>query len=63
MRRFYESLTREDEVRPADLIFVIAGAMERKQYGLDLFRAGVSPKLLLSVGRFEVRKMRRLAVS
>ena len=60
LRRFYETLTREDEVRPADLIFVIAGGMERKQYGLDLFRAGVSPKLLLSVGRFEVRKMRRL---
>ena len=58
--RFYESLTLEDEVRAADLIFVMAGRMERKQYGLDLFRAGVAPKLLLSVGRFEVRKMRKL---
>ena len=32
--------------------------MERKPYGLELYRAGFAPRLLLSVGRFEVSKMR-----
>ena len=49
-----------DPVRDADLIFVIAGRMERKQYGLQLFKAGWAPKLILSIGRFEVSKMSRL---
>jgi hypothetical protein len=56
----YQRLTRNDTPRPADLIFVMAGRMERKQYGLDLFRAGFAPRLLLSVGRFEVRRMRAI---
>src|ERR1035438_7158796 len=57
--RFYESLTRNDSVQPVDLIFVMAGRMERKHYGLELYRAGVAPQLVLSVGRFEVSKVRR----
>lgn len=57
MDRFYEALTRNDPPEPVDLIFVIAGRMERKQYGLDLYRAGFAPRLLLSIGRFEVSKM------
>jgi hypothetical protein len=59
---FYDSLTRDDAGQPADLIFVMAGRMERKQFGLELFRAGISPRLVLSVGRFEVRKMRSLGL-
>lgn len=58
--RLYESLTWNDGVKPADLIFVMAGRMERKQYGLELYRAGVAPRLVLSVGRFEVNKMSKL---
>ena len=56
----YQRLIRNDTPRPADLIFVMAGRMERKQYGLDLFRAGFAPRLLLSVGRFEVSRMRSI---
>ena len=56
--RLYDSLTRNDPVRPVDLIFVLAGRMERKPYGLALYRAGLAPRLLLSVGRFEVGRMR-----
>jgi len=55
--RLYENLTRNGSPEPVDLIFVIAGRMERKQYGLDLYRAGFAPRLLLSIGRFEVSKM------
>jgi len=58
--RIYERLTRHDAVQPVDLIFVLAGRMERKHYGLELFRAGVAPRLVLSVGRFEVSKMWKL---
>ena len=58
--RVYESLTRTDSVEPADLLFVMAGRMERKPYGLELYRAGLSPLLVLSVGRFEVSRMGKL---
>jgi hypothetical protein len=34
--------------------------MERKRYGLDIFRSGLSPTLVLSVGRFEVSKLKAL---
>jgi hypothetical protein len=57
LRRWYESLTCHDPVQPVDMIFVVAGRMERKRYGLELFRAGQSPRLVLSVGRFEVSKI------
>src|SRR5258707_15258286 len=58
--RLYATLTRNDAVQPADLIFVLAGRMERKHYGLELYRAGIAPRLLLSVGRFEVSRMHQL---
>jgi hypothetical protein len=58
--KLYESLAVNDIVQPSDLIFVMAGRPERKQYGLQLYRAGVAPQLLLSVGRFEVSRMRSL---
>jgi hypothetical protein len=58
--RLYESLTRSDPPKPADLIFVLAGKMERKQYAMDLYGAGIAPRLLLSIGRFEVSKMRTI---
>jgi hypothetical protein len=51
------SLTLNDPPGPADLIFVLAGRMDRKRCGLDLYRAGEAPRLLLSVGRFEVSRM------
>ena len=56
----YKSLTQNDAVQAADLIFVLAGRMERKHYGLELYRAGMAPRLLLSVGRFEVSRMHQL---
>jgi uncharacterized SAM-binding protein YcdF (DUF218 family) len=55
--RLFESLTRNDPIQPVDLVFVLAGRLERKAYGLELYRAGAAPRLLLSVGRFEVSKM------
>lgn len=40
----------------ADLIFVLAGRENRKVHGLRLYREGWAPRLLLSVGRFEIRR-------
>jgi uncharacterized SAM-binding protein YcdF (DUF218 family) len=34
--------------------------MERKCYGLELYRTGLAPRLTLSVGRFEVSRMSTL---
>ena len=53
-------LFQEDPPQPSDVIFVLAGRPERKVYGLELFRRGIAPRLILSVGRFEVRKMDHL---
>jgi hypothetical protein len=57
LETLYSRLTRADSLQPVDLIFVMAGRMNRKQYGFELYRQGVAPKLVLSVGRFEVSKM------
>jgi hypothetical protein len=53
-------LAPADPVRPADVIFVLAGHMSRKHYALQLFREGVAPKLLFSVGRFEIRRFSKM---
>jgi hypothetical protein len=44
----------------ADLIFVLAGLESRKHWGLQLFRENFAPSILLSVGRFELRKFPNL---
>jgi hypothetical protein len=49
-------LAAQDPVAPCDLIFVLAGVMDRKFYALELFRQGMAPRLILSVGRSEVRQ-------
>ena len=43
---------------PADLIFAIAGRPPRKVHALELFRSGYAPRLLLSFGRFGLRRAR-----
>jgi len=51
-----------DDARPADLIFVLAGRMSRKDYALQLFREGIAPRLLFSVSRFEIRRFSKMAL-
>jgi len=55
LTRACEFLSSHDAPSPCDLIFVLAGRPERKPYGLELLRQKLSPRLILSVGRFEVR--------
>jgi uncharacterized SAM-binding protein YcdF (DUF218 family) len=47
---------------PADAVFVFAGAMERKEYGVALWREGLAPSIVLSVGRFEWRRIPALGL-
>ena len=60
LHRLRNFLFQEDPTQPSDVIFVLAGRPERKVYGLQLFQEGIAARLILSVGRFEVRKMDRL---
>jgi len=55
-------LSLADHARPAALIFVLAGHMSRKDYALQLFREGLAPRLLFSVGRFEIRRFSKMVL-
>jgi hypothetical protein len=37
--------------------------MERKGYGLELFRRGLAPRLILSVGRFEISRLHQIGIT
>jgi hypothetical protein len=49
----YRFLDIESPPQKCDCIFVLAGKPERKIFGIDLWRRGYAPELILSVGRFE----------
>jgi DUF218 domain len=55
-------LSQADPPRGADLIFVLAGRVHRKEYALELFRQGLAPRLLFSVGRFEIRRFSKMSL-
>jgi hypothetical protein len=58
--RIYSWLSASDALQESDVIFVLAGREGRKQFGLQLLQERWAPRLVLSVGRFEVRKFARL---
>ena len=49
-----------DECEKCDVIFVLAGRECRKHFALRLFQQRWAPTLLLSVGRFEIRRFSEL---
>jgi hypothetical protein len=51
-----------DTPEPADLIVALAGRESRKDYALSLYRQSFAPRMLLSTGRFELRRFSQLAV-
>jgi hypothetical protein len=53
-------LTQSDMPYGGDAIFVLAGGQDRKRFGLELFRQGLAPRILLSVSRFEIRRFAEL---
>ena len=56
LERLYDWLSPSGPVSSGDLIFALAGRQSRKVYALELFRLGMGSSLLLSVGRYEIRK-------
>ncbi len=53
--RLHNYLDIASKPEPCDAIFVLAGRQERKVHGVELWRVGYAPELILSVGRFEWR--------
>jgi hypothetical protein len=58
----YEALLYNNSPQSADLIFVLAGRENRKQFGLELFNHGLAPRILFSVARFEIRRFSKLSL-
>ncbi len=61
LERLYDWLSPADPAGSSDLIFALAGRQSRKLYALELFGQGTGKNLLLSVGRFEIRKFAQLS--
>jgi hypothetical protein len=55
-------LVRADSPARADAIFALAGHKSRKVFAIQLFEKGMAPRLLLSVGRFEIRRFPELGL-
>ena len=49
--------------RPINLLFVLAGAKSRKLFGISEFDRGVARRLILSTGRFELRRFPELPIA
>src|SRR5579872_6453467 len=62
LERLYDWLSAADSPGQGNVIFVLAGRQSRKLYALELFRQGAAGTLLMSVGRFEIRKFAQLSV-
>jgi hypothetical protein len=60
MHRLRAWLSTADVPRSADLIFVLAGKVDRKEHALELFRQGLAPRILFSVSRFEIRRFSQM---
>ena len=62
LRWLYDWLATSEVPRPCDVVFVLAGRECRKVFGLQLLNKCWTKTLLLSVGRFEVRRFSSLKV-
>lgn len=56
----YDGVSGSDPQTDGDLIFTLAGLQSRKIYSLELFSQGRAKQILLSVGRFEIRRFSKL---
>src|SRR5260370_17300714 len=62
IRWFYDGLGRMDWGWSGDLIFVHAGLEIRKSFAVELYYRGLAPRILFSVGRYEIRRFVNLAL-
>jgi hypothetical protein len=56
----FDWLVRADPSAHTDAIFVLAGHKSRKVYAIQLLEQGIAPRILFSVGRFEIRRFPEL---
>jgi hypothetical protein len=59
---FFNWLACADPVVHADAIFVLAGLKARKVFAIQLLGQGIAPRVLFSVGRFEIRRFPELGL-
>ena len=62
LERVHRWLSVGEPARKCDAIFVLAGARARKAYALELYRQDYAPLIVLSVARFEIRRMPELSL-
>lgn len=62
LKFLFDWLARADPVVPADAIFVLAGQKSRKLFAIQLLEQGIAPRILFSVGRFEIRRFPALGL-
>jgi hypothetical protein len=55
-------LCRTDPSTHADAVFVLAGHKSRKVFAIQLLKQGIAPRVLFSVGRFEIRRFPELGL-
>jgi hypothetical protein len=55
-------LVRSDPAVPANAIFVLAGLKARKIFAIQLLEQEIVPRVLFSVGRFEIRRFPELGL-
>lgn len=62
LRLLFDWLSRADPPVHADAIFVLAGLKSRKLYAIQLMQQSMTPRVLFSVGRFEIRRFPELGL-
>jgi uncharacterized SAM-binding protein YcdF (DUF218 family) len=62
LKLLFDWLTRADPPARADAIFVLAGLKSRKLYAIQLMQQSMAPRVLFSVGRFEIRRFPELGL-
>ncbi len=62
LKLLFDWMTRADPPAHADAIFVLAGHKSRKVFAIQLLEQGIAPRLLFSVGRFEIRRFPELGL-
>ncbi len=62
LKFLFDWLVRADPPAPADAIFVLAGLKSRKAFAIQLLDQGIAPRVLFSVGRFEIRRFPELGL-
>jgi hypothetical protein len=62
LKMLFDWLAHADSPMQSDAIFVLAGHKSRKALAIQLLAQGTAPRILFSVGRFEIRRFPELGL-